>query len=232
MVNEQRIIIAEMFGPTFQGEGPTAGTYSSFVRLGRCNLDCSWCDTPYTWDWTRHDPTKELTEVPVSAVIDHLRQKPPNNLIITGGEPLVQRAACIALVDQWDGTIEIETNGTIQPPRELLDSPRVRFNVSPKLLSSGVAYEKAIKPEVLHRYIDHARSHFKFVIQHHADLTALDDLIRTLHLPRQRTWIMPEGRNMQDIIDGLCWLAPYALERRINLSNRLHVQLWDDKRGV
>ena len=50
------LVVAEVFGPTFQGEGPSTGQRAGFVRLGRCNLDCSWCDTPYTWDWERFDP--------------------------------------------------------------------------------------------------------------------------------------------------------------------------------
>jgi len=58
------IRINEIFGPTFQGEGQTIGKLSEFVRVSGCNLTCSWCDTPYTWDWKGlngvvYDPKKE-----------------------------------------------------------------------------------------------------------------------------------------------------------------------------
>ncbi len=62
------LLVAEVFGPTFQGEGFSLGCRAAFVRLGRCNLDCgqgagaTWaCDTPYTWDWARYDPAVELS---------------------------------------------------------------------------------------------------------------------------------------------------------------------------
>lgn len=50
-------LVAEVFGPTFQGEGPSAGQRAAFIRLGTCNLTCTWCidpDTPvlmadFTW---------------------------------------------------------------------------------------------------------------------------------------------------------------------------------------
>ena len=32
-----------------QGEGPSAGEPTAFMRLSRCNLACVWCDTAYTW---------------------------------------------------------------------------------------------------------------------------------------------------------------------------------------
>ena len=66
------LVVAEVFGPTFQGEGPSAGRRAMFLRLGRCNLDCAWCDTPYTWDWSRFDPAVELHRRTVDDVMSEL----------------------------------------------------------------------------------------------------------------------------------------------------------------
>jgi 7-carboxy-7-deazaguanine synthase len=52
MNKQPQVSWAECFGPTLQGEGKHIGEQAYFIRLGLCNLDCKWCDTPYTWDWT------------------------------------------------------------------------------------------------------------------------------------------------------------------------------------
>ena len=39
--------VAEIFGPTVQGEGIDQGAVVTFVRFGGCDFKCSWCDTPH-----------------------------------------------------------------------------------------------------------------------------------------------------------------------------------------
>lgn len=40
-----RIRIAEIFGPTIQGEGVLIGEPTVFVRTGGCDYRCAWCDS-------------------------------------------------------------------------------------------------------------------------------------------------------------------------------------------
>ena len=40
--------IIEVFH-SVQGEGPSSGLRTSFIRTARCNLRCTWCDTPYSF---------------------------------------------------------------------------------------------------------------------------------------------------------------------------------------
>lgn len=85
-----RLLVAETFGdarPTFQGEGPSAGTPAVFIRLSRCNLACSWCDTKYTWDWAHYDPRKESARLGVTDLAEWALSLPPGLVVITGGEP-------------------------------------------------------------------------------------------------------------------------------------------------
>ena len=48
MEPEATIRVAEVFR-SLQGEGPSLGTPSTFVRLQGCTVGCAWCDTRYSW---------------------------------------------------------------------------------------------------------------------------------------------------------------------------------------
>jgi len=66
---------------TIQGEGFHTGKPSYFVRLGGCDVGCTWCDTKYSWPLEGH-PMMSETEI-VETVLAHNA----NRVVITGGEP-------------------------------------------------------------------------------------------------------------------------------------------------
>lgn len=121
------LFVQEIF-PTLQGEGPLAGTPAIFIRLGGCNLACSFCDTEF-------ESFVELTLPEVLAQVAGCRAQ-EKLIVITGGEPLRQNIAplCEALIAEGFA-IQIETNGTLWRP--LPES--VRIVVSPK--NTGIGYQ-------------------------------------------------------------------------------------------
>ncbi|MEY4056634.1 MAG: hypothetical protein RL519_1969, partial [Pseudomonadota bacterium] len=165
---------------SLQGEGPSIGRPVAFVRLSRCNLACTWCDTAYTWRFEGDNrPHRDglaferkanqvvLEEADVAARIMALGQ---DRLVITGGEPLLQGVALARMVALLDGmTVEIETNGTVAP-HPALDPLVSQYNVSPKLSHSGNPIESAQIPERLAEWIQKPQAWFKFVVATPADV--------------------------------------------------------------
>lgn len=225
-----QLVVSEVFGPTFQGEGPSLGRRASFVRLGRCNLACSFCDTPYTWDWERHDPAEELTRVDVSELADQVRAMHVPLVVVTGGEPLLQQSHLVAFLAELHPShaVEIETAGTLAPNDDLV--PLVtRFNVSPKLSNSGMALERRYKPEVLQSFQSTGKASFKFVVSDEGSLDEVAAIVEECGL--SDVWVMPEGVTPEDVTGRSRGLAELVLARRWNLTTRLHVLLWGDERG-
>jgi organic radical activating enzyme len=223
--------VAELFGPTFQGEGPATGQRALFVRLSRCNLRCPPCDTPYTWDWTRFDPRSESRRMTVDEITEWVTGRDPALVVVTGGEPLLQQPHLVALAEQLVSAgrrVEIETNGTIAPESALV-AVVARFVVSPKLPSFARPADPAINAEALKAFVATGRAVFKFVAATAADLDTVAGLVNDHHL--EPVWIMPAARTSQQLITGLRELADETLARGWHLSGRLHLLLWEDTRG-
>jgi 7-carboxy-7-deazaguanine synthase len=228
---EGLLAVAEIFGPTFQGEGPSVGQLAAFVRLSRCNLACSWCDTPYTWDRSRFDLAAESQLMSQSAVWAAVKAIPARLVVITGGEPLLQqhRLAWLASICRSAGLrVEIETNGTVCPAHGLLAATD-RFNVGLKLANSGMSAARRLRPQAIARFVSSGRAVWKFVVTGHGDLNEIAGLQERFGL--NPIWVMPEGTSSEQVLDGLRQLADSVLERGWNLTPRLHTLLWGDARG-
>jgi len=91
-VNERNNIIRvnEIFY-SIQGESTFAGLRCIFIRLGGCNIGCSWCDTKYAFN--------EWTEMTVGEVLSAIKMWNCKLVEVTGGEPLLQRSS-ITLMEE------------------------------------------------------------------------------------------------------------------------------------
>ena len=228
-----RLLVAETFGPTVQGEGPSLGRRAAFIRLMNCNLTCKDCDTPYTWDRTRFDLSAETTAASVTDLLAWTTAQPVGLVVITGGEPLIQQRRLIPLVRgiaEAGRLVEIETNGTIEPVPDLLRWV-TRFNVSPKLSSfgAGMPMSKRIKAGVLHNFAVSGRAVFKFVVSSSADLVEIAQLVTDHQL--DPVYVMPEGRTAEEVTRRLAQIADEAIALGFHLTTRLHVLIWGDQRG-
>jgi organic radical activating enzyme len=227
---------------SLQGEGQSMGMPVAFVRLSRCNLACTWCDTAYTWRFTgdnrphrsaiaydRKANQVSLTPEEAAARIAALGQR---RLVITGGEPLLQAPALAAILKHLPAiAVEIETNGTIAPPPRL-DVWIDQYNVSPKLAHSGNPAALALIPERLDAWAAEPRAFFKFVIAAPEDVAEVLALKARHGLAAERIFLMAEGTDSAALRVCQAWLSELCCKHGLRMSDRLHIHLYGDRRGT
>lgn len=156
------LFVTSMFF-TLQGEGPFAGMPALFIRLTKCNLDCSFCDTFFDdGDWmTFHEIRVKAYQTIVNYwkdrgedipewVLPRVKEGfttpvfPKVVLVITGGEPLLQDNLSKFLVDIQDTfeMMQIESNGVL----DTTVPEHVVLVCSPKCAEKGGKPTKYLKP--------------------------------------------------------------------------------------
>ena len=122
------LFVTSMFF-TLQGEGPYAGMPALFIRLAKCNLDCSFCDTFFDdGDWMTYDQIETKMdetiwnfwqskgkEMPkwVYEPAEGRKTYPNIVLVMTGGEPLIQENISAFMARQLSEfkEVQVESNG-------------------------------------------------------------------------------------------------------------------------
>lgn len=94
---------------SIQGEGVWTGTNAFFIRLGGCDVGCSWCDTKHSWNARRYP--QRLT----ADLIAEAKAVNPAIVVITGGEPLMHDLSSLSNGLRVAGLrVHLETSGA--PP--------------------------------------------------------------------------------------------------------------------
>lgn len=221
--------VTEIF-TSIQGEGLRIGRPSTFVRLSRCNLSCSWCDTTYSW---------KAGEMVAPAVMppEHIAAEVhAPDVVITGGEPMLQPLG--PLLDHLEGRfVTVETNGTMFKP-----DPRVGlWSVSPKLGSSGMKPNKRVLREYVSQVPD--RLQLKFVVGGRDDLDAVKALLEdlpgatTVPVIVQPAGIPGESRDaycekLARLIEEHVLPDPFWEGYALRVLPQFHRLLWGEARGI
>ncbi len=240
------IKVNEIFGPTIQGEGKSAGMPVAFLRLATCNLHCFKCDTPYTWfykgshfkhidgDGASFKKEDEIHLMNIETIVNKLIDTGMKHLIISGGEPLLQQKELILLfkiLKQKGWYLEVETNGTQVPSIEFVNIVD-QINCSPKLESSfsGESVKVRIREKSLVLLSAINKVNFKFVIAEPENITEALDLITRFNMKEVR--LMPECRTNQEMKAKEAMVRELCVKYNFIYCTRLSIELSGTLRGV
>jgi 7-carboxy-7-deazaguanine synthase len=218
---------------SIQGEGTNIGRPAVFLRLGLCNLHCSWCDTKYTWDWNTFKPEEQLLELPWEELAREILKYNRHYLVITGGEPLIQQEYLLPLCENLKGRgfdIEFETNGTIIPVPRLVDLV-YHWSVSPKLANSGNDRSLSEAANCYRFFNSLSACHFKYVVRNQADFAEVQDLAGKYNIASEKIILMPEATDREELLKKSHWVVELCQASGYRFSTRLHILLWGNERG-
>jgi len=208
--------LTEMFY-SLQGETNTAGLPTLFIRLTGCPLRCHYCDTEYAFHGGTTYPFQELFE--------KVEAYKPQNICVTGGEPLAQpncKPFINHLIEQGY-KVSVETSGSIDisgihsKASIVLDLKTPDSGESSKNLYSNIKQLQA-------------NDHVKFVICSRQDYEWARFKLDEFSLKEKVDEVLFSPSASQLDATALAdWIIEDNLPVRFQLQ--LHKLLWDDEPG-
>jgi len=246
--------VNEIFGPTIQGEGKLIGTPSIFVRLGKCNMKCEGfnveyetpsgikkcsCDSYYAVDPAFKDQWHKMDCKNIIKKVDELKPNYNVDIVITGGEPLLywnnpEFQKLLKYYVQNDYKVTIETNASLNINLEKDYQKKILFSMSVKLSNSLEPLKKRVNINILTQILNEtSNSYLKFVFDKEFKKQAnkeIDDILS--QIPKAEVYLMPMGDTSLEINENCETVIDMAIENGFKYCDRLHIRVWDNKRGV
>ena len=181
--------------------GIPQGTWCTFIRLQGCNLNCTWCDSP---DARAKESAKMMFIPLLHDILDILEKMGNLNILITGGEPLLQgeTQGLIYLLIKKGYQVQVETNGSYRIPYAVVPTylrHLLHWVVDYKCPSSCMQ-----KRMEAFKFIIPGNSIVKFVIEDTTDLLFAIDRIEELGLKNYTlSPLHGHGENIPKYVDIL-----------------------------
>lgn len=231
--------IAEIFGPTIQGEGALIGEPTVFVRTGGCDYRCAWCDSMHAVDPALRHTWAAMSTDAVWSEITRLSGGKPLTISLSGGNPAIQDFTALIALGQAAGyRFACETQGSVARPWfAALDT----LVLSPKPPSSGETVNWTTFSACVGAASGAGQVVLKIVIFDDVDYAWARDVAD--RYPSLPLYLQPGNPE----VDPAVAVAPQALSDRLlwlvdkvmadgwfapRVLPQLHVLLWGNKRGV
>lgn len=255
-MDPQTMLISEVF-VSIQGEGKTINKFSFFIRFFGCNYTCSFCDSKFTWARDEQGRTSsgqkgtaynidKLRDTFIKEYLKNVTSKVIKNIVFTGGEPLIyqkQIATFINGIPYDDASYEFETNGVIELSKDFLftlakvpnKSKNVLFNISPKtqFFDTHPDDKKVLQDNIKYLNILGIPYILKFVYDgsNNQEILSFVKSVRN-YVSNSQIYVMPECTTREEHIDRFESTLKFCETNGFNFSPRLHILLWDNKKGV
>ncbi|HEX2021610.1 MAG TPA: radical SAM protein [Candidatus Thermoplasmatota archaeon] len=227
-----QVRLTEIFH-SLQGEGSTVGLPTTFVRFTGCSLRCSWCDTTYSFyggeEWS------------LDQVMERLRPIRTKRVCVTGGEPMDQREACVALIARLlaEGYfVVLETSGSADVSEVDALAPRgnVQISMDVKCPSSNMQRRNRLDNLALLRPHDQ----LKFVLSDRRDYDFAKEVLAS-HPTRAQVLFQPMWPSPDPVaptkVEGepaslksvAAWVLEDGLDARV--GTQMHKVIWGHEKG-
>lgn len=241
---EFKMKVVEIFN-SIDGEGKRAGELTTFIRLFGCNLRCSFCDTPYSYNQESEElPWKEMS---IEEIIKECDKYDTDNITLTGGEPLnhLDVKYLLRALSEAGYNVNVETNGSISIKQYYNEDgthakgyENVWFTVDFKSPSSGME-ERMLMDNfdiMKNKYQDVV---YKFVVGSEADLnrayTIITDMIIMPYSLNNMVYISPIFGDIEpkQIVEFMQREKLFNKETPIRCQLQLHKIIWSpEQKGV
>jgi 7-carboxy-7-deazaguanine synthase len=118
---------------TIQGEGHQVGKPAYFIRIGGCDVGCSWCDTKFSWNPGIHPL------VDIETIARRAEEFPARAIVVTGGEPLMYNLTLLTKRLKIKGIqLFLETSGAYPLTGNwdwICLSPKINLPPAPEIFS-------------------------------------------------------------------------------------------------
>ena len=196
---------------SIQGESTFAGLPFVFIRLTGCNLRCNYCDTTYAYH--------KGVELSVEEIEDQVYQYDCKFILITGGEPLLQKetAELAQSFIKKGMQVLVETNGTQNI--DLLSPPVIRIM---DIKCPGSYESEKMDWKNLDRL--KPKDEVKFVISTYEDFKWAVSVISKYKLLNKATILFSPAFNTLEPKELAQWLLDIKLPIRLQIQQ--HKYIW------